>query len=81
MAVFPFCIFKLQMHRIPKHQVQQGVTGTGQVDMPHETFFSQLGQPSAVVKMGMGQDNRINGGRIEREIFRILLFRRFGALE
>ena len=59
----------------------QLLSGLGAVDPAFEALFDQLGQQSAVVHMGVGQDYRLNIGRIEHEVFFIKGFHQFGTLE
>ena len=39
----------------------------GREDPALEAFLDQLGDPADVVDVGMGQDERVDGGRIEIE--------------
>ena len=73
----PFCFLRLDMGRVTQHDLTQGTCGACADDPASETVMTDLGKHSAVVDMGMGQKNKIDGGCRDRQG---LVFKNISAL-
>jgi len=66
-------LFLLQVSGVEHHQPGQFARGGGGDDLPAKTALDQQRQATAVIEMGVGQEQEIDGGGFETERFRILL--------
>jgi len=79
--VDPLHLEFLDVAGIGQHVGQQIPRCLGGEDRPGEAVFQQFGQEAGVVDVGVGQEDGIDGGRIEGEIAVVELADGFGALE
>ena len=81
LAGSPLRVFFLQMRGIDKHEAGQLTTGRSRDQFTSESSLHEQWNPAAVIQVGMGQQNIVDGCRIEPEGCDVLFHQVAASLE
>jgi hypothetical protein len=80
-SVAPLRLLLVQMRRVEQHQPRKVARGRGADDLTAKPALHQERNASAMVEMGMGQQQHVDIGGVEAEIVGVLLVQLPPALE